>query len=71
MTIYAPDEGAAVNGISVRDLPPRVADKLHPATAGQRVQSFRAMARSLAPSKRVINGGASLVARVAAPRAVP
>jgi hypothetical protein len=65
VTLYAPDEGAAVEGIAVRDLPPSAQDKLHPATTGQRVTSYRALARSVAPSKRVLNGSASVVARVA------
>jgi hypothetical protein len=66
VTLHAPDEGVAVEGIAVRDLPPSAHDKLRPATTGQRVMSYRAVARSVAPSKRVLNGGASLVARVAA-----
>jgi hypothetical protein len=65
VTVHAPEEGAAVDGIAVRDLPPSAQDKLRPAATAQRVTAFRAMARSLAPSKRVLNGGASLVARVA------
>ena len=39
------------------------------ATTGQRVSSYRALARSVAPSKRVLNGNASLVARVASLKA--
>ena len=65
VTLYAPEEGAAVEGIAVKDLPPSAQDKLRPATTGQRVMAYRAMARSVAPSKRVLNGNASLVARVA------
>ncbi len=71
VSVYAPDEGAAVDGIAVKDLPPSAQDKLHPAATGQRVMSFRAVARSLAPSKRVIDGAGSLVARVSARRTVP
>ena len=71
VTLYAPDEGAAVEGIAVRDLPASAQDKLRPAATAQRVMSFRALARSVAPSKRVLSGGASLVARVAAPRRAP
>ena len=68
VTLYAPDEGAAVDGIAVRDLPPSAHDKLRPAATGQRVAAYRAMARSLAPSRRVLNGAASLVARVSPAR---
>lgn len=71
VTLYAPDEGAAVDGIAVRDLPPSAQDKLRPASSFQRVGSFRALARSLAPSKRVLSGGASMVVRVTAPRPAP
>ena len=65
VTVYAPEEGAAVEGIAVRDLPPSAQDKLRPAASAQRVQAYRAIARSVAPSKRVLSGGSSLVARVA------
>ena len=68
VTLYAPDEGASVDGIAVRDLPASAQDKLRPAATGQRVASFRAIARSVAPSKRVLNGSASIVIRVAHPR---
>ncbi|HVV82993.1 MAG TPA: hypothetical protein VHE35_07925 [Kofleriaceae bacterium] len=71
VTISAPGEGAAVDGIGVSDLPPSAQDKLHPGSSGQRVEAFRALSRSLAPSKRVLEGAASLVARVDLPKAAP
>lgn len=65
VTLYLPDEGAAKDGVLVRDLPASALDKLHPGSNSQVVLPFRPMARSLSPSKRVIGGGGSILARVA------
>ncbi len=65
VTLYLPDEGAAKDGVLVRDLPASALDKLHPGTRSQRVLPFRPMARSLSPASRVIGGGGSILARVA------
>lgn len=64
VTLYLPDEGAAKDGVLVRDLPASALDKLHPGTRSQRVLPFKPMARSLAPARRVIGGNGSILARV-------
>jgi len=64
VTLYLPDEGAALGGVLVRDLPASALDKLHPGTRSQRVLPFRPMARSLSPAKLVIGGSGSILARV-------
>lgn len=63
-SLYVSEDGAAVEGKVVRDLPPSMADKLRPASRSQRVLPFRPVARTVSPSRRVLNGTASLLARV-------
>lgn len=65
-TLYPADEGIAVEGKLVRDLPSSAVDKLHPQSRTQRVQVYKPIARTLAPAKRVINGVSSLLVRVRA-----
>jgi hypothetical protein len=65
-TIYPADEGVAVDGALVRDLPPSAADKLHPQTHTQRASAFKVLVRTTAPAKRVVNGSASTLVRVRA-----
>ena len=65
-TIYPADEGVAVDGKLVRDLPASAADKLHPQSRTQLVQPYKPITRTLSPAKRVINGGASTLVRVRA-----
>ena len=64
VTVYLPDEGAARDGILVRDLPPSAIDKLNPGTSSQRVSPFRPMARTVSKARRVVGGGGSIIARV-------
>lgn len=63
-TIYPADEGAAVDGKVVRDLPASAADKLHPQSHTQKTAVYKPIARTLSPSSRVINGMATVLVRV-------
>ncbi len=64
VTVYIPEEGVAVEGKVIRDVPVSVLDKLAPSSRTPRTQPFRPMARSLQPAKRVIGGSTSLLVRV-------
>ena len=63
-TIYPADEGVALDGKLVRDLPASVQDKLHPQSHTQRAQVYKPIARTVSPAKRVINGSGSMLLRV-------
>jgi len=63
-TIYPADEGVALDGKLVRDLPASVQDKLHPQSHTQRAAVYKPVARTVSPSKRVINGSATMLLRV-------
>ena len=63
-TIYPADEGIALDGKLVKDLPASALDKLHPQSRTQRAQSYKPMARTLSPAPRVIDGSALLLVRV-------
>ena len=65
-TMYPADEGVAVEGKLVRDLPASALDKLHPQSHTQRAQPYRPIARTLSPARRVIAGGTSMLVRVRA-----
>ena len=65
-SMYPADEGVAVEGKLVRDLPASALDKLHPQSHTQRAQPYKPIARTLSPSRRVIAGGTSILARVRA-----
>ncbi len=65
-TLNPADEGVAVDGKLVRDLPPSAADKLRPVAHTQRVQPYKPIARTVAPASRVIDGAQSMLVRVRA-----
>jgi hypothetical protein len=65
-TIYPADEGVALDGKLVRDLPASALDKLHPQSHTQRAQLYKPITRTVAPAKRVVNGTASMLVRVRA-----
>jgi hypothetical protein len=65
-TLNPADEGVAVDGKLVRDLPPSAADKLRPQTHTQRVQPYKPISRTVAPASRVIDGTQSMLVRVRA-----
>ena len=65
VTLYSADEGAAINGTLVRDLPSSALDKLHTGASIPRVDVYRAIARSTSPASRVINGKQSVLVKIA------
>lgn len=66
VTLYKPDDGVALEGKRVGDLPASALDKLHPQTRTQRVQTYKAIARTVSNAKRVIEGSSSMLVRVRA-----
>jgi hypothetical protein len=66
VTLMPADEGVAYEGKVVRDLPASVQDKLRPQTHTQRAQPYKPLVRTVAPSKRVVNGTATTLVRVRA-----
>jgi len=66
VTLYPADEGVAIEGKLVRDLPASAQDKLRPQSHTQRVQAYKPISRTVAPAKRVVNGSASTLVRVRA-----
>ncbi|MGE5185616.1 MAG: hypothetical protein ACM31C_26325 [Acidobacteriota bacterium] len=65
-TIYPADEGVALDGKLVRDLPASALDKLHPQSHTQRAQAYKPIARTISPAKRVVNGTSTMLIRVRA-----
>jgi hypothetical protein len=65
-TLYPADEGVALDGKLVRDLPASALDKLHPQSHTQRAQLYKPIARTVSPAKRVVNGSSSMLVRVRA-----
>ena len=64
VTLSPADDGAAVEGKLVRDLPPSAADKLRPQSHTQRVQPYKPIARTIAPASRVVDGAQTMLVRV-------
>ena len=65
-TLYPSDDGVALDGKLVRDLPASAIDKLHPQSHTQRAQVYKPISRTVSVAKRVINGQASMLVRVRA-----
>jgi len=65
-TLYPADEGVALEGKLVKDLPASAQDKLRPQSHTQRAQTYKPMLRTVSPAKRVVNGTASMLVRVRA-----
>jgi hypothetical protein len=65
-TLSPAEDGAAVDGVAVHDLPASAQDKLHPQSHTQRAAQYKAIARTLSPAKRVITGAAQMLVRVRA-----
>ncbi len=63
-SIYPADEGVALEGKLVRDLPASALDKLHPQSHTQRATAYKPITRTVAPAKRVVNGTSTLLVRV-------
>lgn len=65
VTLSVADEGAAVDGIVVKDLPASAQDKLRPGSRTQRATAYKPVVRTTSPAKRVLNGSATLLVRIA------
>ena len=63
-TLYAAEDGVALDGKLVKDLPASAQDKLRPQSHTQRAQPFKPIARTVAPAARVIDGSNSMLVRV-------
>ncbi|HEY4244231.1 MAG TPA: hypothetical protein VGM88_30670 [Kofleriaceae bacterium] len=66
VTIYPADDGVAVDGKAVRDLPQSAMDKLHPESRTQRATVYKSIARTVTPTHRVVNGSTTMLVRVRA-----
>jgi hypothetical protein len=66
VTLYPADEGIALDGKLVRDVPQSALDKLHPQSHTQRAQLYKPIARTKSPARRVVNGTSSVLVRVRA-----
>jgi hypothetical protein len=64
-SLYGADQGVAIDGITVSDLPASAQDRLHPQSTTQNVEEYRAISRTTSPAKHVINGTASMVVKIA------
>ncbi len=64
-TLYTADSGIAVGGKLVRDMPASAIDRIHTGTRTQRASSYKAIARTTVPAKRVVNGRKSMLVQVA------
>jgi hypothetical protein len=65
VTLFTAEEGAAIDGKIIRDLPSSALDKLHAGAATPRVESYRSIARSTSKASRVINGKQSILVKIA------
>ncbi len=65
-TLTPPDEGLAVEGKLVRDLPASAIDKLRPQTRTTRATPYKPITRTVSPAKRVIDGSSTTLVRVGA-----
>lgn len=63
-TLYPADEGIAIDGKVVKDLPPSAQDKLHPQTRTQRAVAYKPINRTVAPANRVVEGSSTMLVRV-------
>ena len=66
VTLYPADEGIALDGKLVRDLPATAQDKLRPQSRTQRAQAYKPIARTVAPAARVVEGTSTMLVRVRA-----
>jgi hypothetical protein len=66
VTLYPAEEGIALDGKLVRDLPQSALDKLHPQSHTQRAQAYKPIARTKSPARRVVNGTTSTLVHVRA-----
>lgn len=66
VVLYSADEGAAMHGKLVKDLPPSAVDRLRMKAGTDRAATYRPASRSAYPTKRVINGSQSMLVKIAA-----
>src|SRR5690606_8610035 len=66
VTIYPADEGIALDGKLVKDLPLSAENKLRPQTNSVRASAYKTILRTVSPAKRVVNGTSSMRVRVRA-----
>ncbi len=66
VTLYPADEGIALDGKLVRDLPATAHDKLHPQSHTQRAVAYKPIARTVATASRVVEGTGTILVRVRA-----
>jgi hypothetical protein len=67
VVITTADEGIAVDGKLVRDLPASALDKFKISSGNQKSSPYQVVARSTYPTRRVIEGSESLLVKVADP----
>lgn len=65
VTLSSANEGVAIDGALVRDMPASVLDQIRSGASTQRTNVYRPIARSLAPATRVIEGTQSSLVMVA------
>ena len=65
VSLYTADEGVALDGQMVRDLPASAIDKLQNTARTNLTSTFKVMARTVAPTPRVISGAKSVLVKVA------
>ncbi|RMH36416.1 MAG: hypothetical protein D6689_22560 [Deltaproteobacteria bacterium] len=65
VTLYTAESGVAIDGKLIHDLPDSALDRLRTGSRTQRAAAYRPIYRTTAPSSRVINGGKSLLVKVA------
>ncbi|HEV7557049.1 MAG TPA: hypothetical protein VGO00_16395, partial [Kofleriaceae bacterium] len=66
VTLYPADEGVALDGKLVRDLPASAVDKLHPQSHTQRAAVYKPITRTVSRANRVVNGTSTTLFRVRA-----
>ena len=63
-TVYSPDEGITLGGKVIPNLPDSAIDTALPASSTRRGNSYKSIARTVVPSKRVVQGRQELVISV-------
>ncbi|WP_428262279.1 hypothetical protein [Haliangium sp.] len=65
VTLNTAEEGVAIDGALIRDLPASALDRLKPVASTPRAQVYRPIARSVFPAGRVVNGKESTLIKIA------
>jgi hypothetical protein len=64
VSLQMPDEGAAIHGRLVPNLPASALDTLRPSNQTRRAESYRVAERTVFPSKRLVSGRQELTIAV-------